>query len=109
MPSACRARACALRASTLGLRYAHLSELAMAGIDARGRLLLVTVDGRQPGVSEGVTLVEGARLMRSLGAVDALNLDGGGSSAMVVAGAVVNKPSDAAGERAVGDVVAVLP
>ncbi|WP_027929623.1 phosphodiester glycosidase family protein [Amycolatopsis thermoflava] len=81
----------------------------MAGIDARGRLLLVTVDGRQPGVSEGVTLVEGARLMRSLGAVDALNLDGGGSSAMVVAGAVVNKPSDAAGERAVGDVVAVLP
>ncbi|GHE79743.1 lipoprotein [Amycolatopsis deserti] len=81
----------------------------MAGIDARGRLLLVTVDGRQPGVSEGLTLVEGARLMRALGAVEAMNLDGGGSSAMVVSGAVVNKPSDATGERAVGDVVAVLP
>jgi exopolysaccharide biosynthesis protein len=81
----------------------------MAGIDARGRLLLVTVDGRRPGVSEGVTLEEGARLMRSLGAVDAINLDGGGSSAMAVNGALVNHPSDLTGERPIGDAVLVLP
>lgn len=81
----------------------------MAGIDARGRLLLVTVDGRQPGVSDGVTLTEGARLMRTLGAVDAMNLDGGGSTTMAVNGVLVNHPSDATGERAVGDTVVVLP
>lgn len=81
----------------------------LAGIDRHGRLLLATVDGRQPGVSEGFTLAEAARFMRSLGAVQALNLDGGGSSAMAVDGALVNVPSDAAGERAVGDTVQVLP
>ncbi len=81
----------------------------MAGIDGLGRLLLVTVDGRQPGVSEGVTLQEGARLMQSLGAVDAMNLDGGGSTAMVVDGLLVNHPSDSTGERADGDAVVVLP
>ncbi|MGV9455367.1 phosphodiester glycosidase family protein [Streptomyces sp. NPDC003635] len=81
----------------------------LAGIDRDGRLLLVTVDGRQPGVSEGFTLAEAARFMRSLGAVQALNLDGGGSTAMAVDGALVNVPSDATGERAVGDTVQVLP
>jgi exopolysaccharide biosynthesis protein len=81
----------------------------MAGVDGRGRLLLVTVDGRQAGGSEGFTLAEGAAFMRSLGALQALNLDGGGSSAMAVGGTLVNHPSDAAGERAVGDTVQVLP
>ncbi|MER5179516.1 phosphodiester glycosidase family protein [Streptomyces sp. NPDC002896] len=81
----------------------------MAGIDKRGRLLLVTVDGRQPGVSEGLTLAEAASFMRSLGAVDALNLDGGGSTAMAVGGTLVNTTSDATGERPVGDTVQVLP
>jgi Exopolysaccharide biosynthesis protein related to N-acetylglucosamine-1-phosphodiester alpha-N-acetylglucosaminidase len=81
----------------------------LAGTDSRGRLLLVTIDGREPGISEGATLQEAAELMRGLGAVNALNLDGGGSTAMAVNGAVVNKPSDATGERAVGDTVQVLP
>ncbi|MEU9448850.1 phosphodiester glycosidase family protein [Streptomyces sp. NPDC048277] len=81
----------------------------LAGVDRRGRLLLVTVDGRQPGVSEGFTLAEAADFMRSLGAVQALNLDGGGSTAMAVDGSLVNVTSDATGERAVGDTVQVLP
>ncbi len=81
----------------------------MAGIDAQGRLLLVTVDGRQPSASDGVTVAEGARLMRSLGAVDALNLDGGGSTTMAVNGALANHPSDTTGERAVGDTVTAVP
>ncbi|MFJ8791761.1 phosphodiester glycosidase family protein [Streptomyces sp. NPDC102462] len=81
----------------------------LAGVDRHGRLLLVTVDGRQPGVSEGFTLAEAAGFMRSLGAVQALNLDGGGSTAMAVDGALVNTTSDASGERAVGDTIQVLP
>jgi hypothetical protein len=80
----------------------------LAGVTATGDLLLVTVDGRRPGYSTGMTLPEAARLMRNLGARDALNLDGGGSTTMVIGGRVVNRPSDRGGERAVGDGV-VLP
>ncbi|SEC76887.1 phosphodiester glycosidase family protein [Streptomyces melanosporofaciens] len=79
----------------------------MAGLDKKGRLILATVDGRQPGVSEGFTLEEAARFMRSQGAVQALNLDGGGSTAMAVDGKLANITSDATGERAVGDTVQV--
>ena len=74
----------------------------LAGVKADGTLLLVTVDGRSRR-SAGMSLSEAARLMKSLGAVDALNLDGGGSTAMVLDGRVVNRPSDPGGERAVGD------
>jgi exopolysaccharide biosynthesis protein len=81
----------------------------MAGVDAHGRLILVTVDGRQTAGSEGFTLEEAARFMRELGAVQALNLDGGGSTAMAVNGKLVNNTSDATGERAVGDTIQVLP
>jgi hypothetical protein len=79
----------------------------MVGVDAHHRLLLVTVDGRQPGFSAGMTLGEEARFMRSLGAVDAMNLDGGGSTTMAIRGRLVNSPSDSTGERPVGDVLEV--
>jgi len=81
----------------------------LAGVRADGKLLLVTVDGRRPGWSTGLTLFEAARLMRSLGARDALNLDGGGSSTMTVRGEVVNRPSDRGGERRVSNAVVALP
>jgi Phosphodiester glycosidase len=81
----------------------------LAGVTEEGRLLLVTIDGRRPGWSVGMTLPEAARLMRSLGAVDALNLDGGGSTTMVVRGEVVNRPSDGRGERRVSDALYVTP
>ncbi len=65
---------------------------------------LVTVDGRQAGYSVGMSLDELAEFLRSrLGATDAVNLDGGGSTAMWVNGALVNRPSDATGERSVGN------
>lgn len=73
------------------------------GITADGRLHWVTVDGRQAPYSDGMSLAELADLMARLGARDAINLDGGGSTTMVVRGVVVNRPSDAAGERAVGN------
>ena len=81
----------------------------LAGVRRDGRVLLVTIDGRRPGWSAGVTLPEAARVMRSLGAHDALNLDGGGSTTMTVRGEVVNVPSDPTGERPVSDGVFVLP
>lgn len=70
-------------------------------------LFLLTVDGRSAG-SVGVTLRELARLVRRLGAWQAMNFDGGGSTTMVIDGTVVNVPSDAAGERAVGNAIFVV-
>jgi len=81
----------------------------LAGVRADGTILFATVDGRRPGWSAGITLPEAARLMRSLGARDALNLDGGGSSTLTVRGEVVSRPSDRGGERAVSDGVYALP
>jgi len=56
------------------------------GLDeSRRRLVLVVVDGRQPGYSEGMTTGELAAYMKELGCRDAVNLDGGGSSIMMIA------------------------
>lgn len=86
-----------------------------AGI-ARGgkRLLLAVVDGREY-ENAGMTLRELASLMLALGARDAINLDGGGSTTMVFADPdssgrlrVANHPSDKEGERTVGDALAIV-
>jgi len=68
----------------------------LVGWNRRGDLWLVTADGRQPGYSTGFTLAEAAEFMRSLGATEAINLDGGGSSTFIVRGEVENRPSDRA-------------
>lgn len=67
---------------------------------------LVTVDGRQD-ASAGMTLVELGDFLVSIGVVQGLNLDGGGSTTLVIDGRIVNHPSDAAGERAVGNAILV--
>lgn len=67
------------------------------------RLYMVAVDGRQAAYSDGMTLPELRDLFLRLGAATALNLDGGGSTAMVVRGRVANRPSDEQGERSVGN------
>jgi exopolysaccharide biosynthesis protein len=81
----------------------------MIGSGADGAIWLVTVDGRQPQRSVGMSLVELRDFARRLGLVNALNLDGGGSTTMWVEGRVVNSPSDAAGERQVSDALIVAP
>lgn len=74
------------------------------GFDSARKLLwLVVVDGRQAPRSAGMSLPELADLLLALGADEALNLDGGGSSAMSLRGRVVNRPSDARGERTVAN------
>jgi phosphodiester glycosidase len=79
----------------------------MIGVDSQGRILLATADGIA-GVSEGMTLTEEAALMRSLGAVDAMNLDGGGSTQFASFGKVLDDPSSSP-LRPVGDTVEVVP
>ena len=78
------------------------------GKTADGKLLLVTVDGRQSKISVGMSLYSLADLLLELNAIDAINLDGGGSTTMVVKQKVVNKPSDQTGERPVSDAILVL-
>jgi len=74
-----------------------------------GQILLITVDGRQPGESTGMSLTMLADLLLEFGTVEAINLDGGGSTTMVIKNKLVNKPSDATGERPVSDAILVNP
>jgi len=66
-----------------------------AGFSADHRYLyLATVDGRVPGTYRGMSYRELAELMIYLGADEAINLDGGGSTTMVLHGEIKNHPSD---------------
>ena len=67
---------------------------------------MITVDGRQA-ESAGINLQRLAEILLELGATDAMNLDGGGSTTMFLDGKVVNKPSDKEGERKVSDAILV--
>ena len=78
------------------------------GIGLRNNtVVMVTVDGRQPGYSDGMTLYEFAQLFLDLGCRDAVNLDGGGSTTMVVRNRIVNSPSDGT-ERRVANALALF-
>jgi exopolysaccharide biosynthesis protein len=77
--------------------------------DDGASIWLITIDGRQPARSLGMTFTELQGLARRLGLRSALNLDGGGSTTMVVRGAIVNHPSDEGGARKVSDAILVLP
>ncbi|MQA99046.1 MAG: hypothetical protein GEU78_01925 [Actinobacteria bacterium] len=76
------------------------------GVTKSGKVLLVVVDGRRR-KAKGMTLARFARLFRDLGATWALNLDGGGSSTMVIRGEVKNRPSDGR-ERGVSSALVLL-
>ncbi len=91
-----------------------LNPRTAVGVTADNKLVMMVVDGRQTGYSEGLTMIETANFMMNYGAVDAIDLDGGGSSTMVMnfyndasASQVLNTPSDGT-ERAVGDNLAVF-
>ncbi len=82
-----------------------------AGVRKNGSKVFVVVDGRT-NQSAGVSVPELQKIMLWLGCTDAINLDGGGSSAMVVKGEIVNHPCDngafdAAGERSVANAVVI--
>ena len=72
------------------------------------KLFFFAVDGRQSGYSDGMTLYEMADFLKPLGVYQAVNLDGGGSTTMVVRNKIVNSPSDAGGERSVANALLVI-
>jgi hypothetical protein len=80
----------------------------IAGVDALGRTVLITADGRSES-SLGLGIGEAAAVAKSFGLQSAINLDGGGSTTMVANGKVLNSPSDATGERPVGDALVITP
>ncbi len=80
---------------------------AAVGQLADGRLLLVAVDGGRPGSSVGMTSFELAQTMARLGAVSACAVDSGGAVTAAFDGQLLNRPSDAAGERAVAEALLV--
>ena len=77
-----------------------------AGYKKDGKQIFLVVDGRQPD-SRGVDLIELAIIMDDLGCEEAINLDGGGSSALVVNGRLLNKPAGFTTQREVMSAIAV--
>jgi hypothetical protein len=78
------------------------------GISKDGKTLyIMTVDGRRES-DGGMSLVELAETMLGFGAYEAMNFDGGGSTTMIVKGKLMNHPSDATGERAVGSALLIV-
>ena len=69
-------------------------------------VFIVAVDGRQES-ADGMSLVELGDFLLSIGVYQGMNFDGGGSTALVIDGKLANKPSDQAGERAVGNAILV--
>ncbi|ANE46231.1 metallophosphoesterase [Paenibacillus swuensis] len=83
------------------------------GTKADGSVVMLEMDGRQPGVSEGMQLQEVGQLMKDMGVVNALNLDGGGSSTFVArlpgetARKVLNRPSDGSERKTANGILLV--
>jgi hypothetical protein len=78
-----------------------LNPRSAIGYTRDGRLIILAVQGRKAGVAEGVTLLQEAKILLDLGCYEAINLDGGGSSCLLVNGKETIKPSDKEGERPV--------
>lgn len=77
------------------------------GYTRDGRLILLMVEGRNPGKAAGASLTQLANILLGLGCVEALNLDGGGSSCMLVNGKETIRPSDKEGQRPVPGVLLI--
>jgi len=71
------------------------------GYTKEGNLIILAIQGRMKGIAVGATLGETAALLLNLGCVEGINLDGGGSSCLLVNGKETIKPSDPTGERPV--------
>ena len=71
------------------------------GYTKNGDLILLVVEGRFPGKAEGATLVQEAKMLQQAGCIEAVNLDGGGSSCLLINGKPTITPSDKEGQRPV--------
>lgn len=79
----------------------------LIGYTAEDELIIMVIQGRSPGIAEGATLVQEAQLMKDLGCVEALNLDGGGSSCMLINGKPTITISDKTGQRPLPAVILI--
>jgi hypothetical protein len=77
------------------------------GYTANDEIIILVVEGRHPGVAEGATLPQLARILKSLGCIEAMNLDGGGSSSLRAGNQATILPSDKNGERTVPAVLII--
>lgn len=96
------------QAQNFGAIFANTRTARSAiGIKKDGTIILLTVDGKQKGISEGVSLSEMADIMLTIGAENAMNLDGGSSTQMVVEGKMVNVPTNKIGAKVTNAVIVV--
>jgi exopolysaccharide biosynthesis protein len=77
------------------------------GYTKDGRLIFLVIEGRFPNKAEGATLTQEANMLKEIGCVEALNLDGGGSSTLLINGKPTITPSDKEGQRPVPAVIMV--
>ena len=77
------------------------------GYTKDGTMIILAIQGRMKGLAEGATLPQMAKIMVDLGCVEAMNLDGGGSSCMLINGKETIKPSDPTGQRPVPAVLVI--
>ena len=84
----------------LGGQFDRHPRTAM-GYTSDHRLVILVIEGRNAGIAEGATLLETAEILKNLGCAEALNLDGGGSSCLLINGIETIKPSDPQGQRVV--------
>ena len=82
-----------------GIRINEKHPRTAMGCTQDGHLIILVIEGRFPGTSEGATLLQEATILKDLGCFEALNLDGGGSSCMLINGKQTITPSDKAGQR----------
>lgn len=103
-----------VRQSFLKSRHAR----SAIGIKEDGRWVFVVVDGRDPFLSVGMTMQELAEFMQSLGCINAINFDGGGSATMTIGSQVINFPDNTdvkeeerneRSQRPVSDAIVILP
>lgn len=87
-----------------GVGYDNRDPRTAVGFTANNHVIMLVADGRQS-ISEGVGLPELAQILLDLGCVEAMNLDGGGSTQMAVNGSYVNSPSE---HRAVPSILALV-
>jgi len=91
-----------------GVGLANGDPRTAVGFTSGNHIIMLVADGRQPGISEGLSLTELAQVMVSLGCVEAMNLDGGGSSQLGVGNTLINKPEGGTYQRPIPTMLAIV-
>lgn len=88
-----------------GVGLTNVDPRTAVGFTVNKHVILFVADGRQPSISEGLSLTEVAQVLLDLGCIEAMNLDGGGSTQMAIPDQYINSPSEV---RSVPTILAVV-